>query len=483
MSVDFVREEVKERLASWQLVRDAVAGSEAVKKGGYLTPVNPHDKSPENAARNTARLNGAYYFNATGRTLAALIGIAYNKWPAVELPAALQYLLEDADGSGVGLVNQSQLVMDDLLTVGRAGLLVDYPSAERPASKAQQEAGELRATIQVYQAEQIINWRMVRRGAKSLLGLVVLREVVEVWDGFEYSDEVQYRVLQLGRLSTEDDAAPERYIVQIWKSDEKGGFVIAEEYAPLNGRGQPWQEIPFTFVGATNNDATPDKAPLYDLADLNIAHFRNSADYEESLFYAGQAQLCVTGADQQWVEMMQREGFYVGSRAILPVPQGGDAKLLQAEAVSALSEEMKHKVELMAQLGARLIAPGQAVQTATQAASDEKTSNSVLSLCADNLSAAYTTALEWAAQYMNATGKLVFEMPTEYSGLQFDAQQLTAAIAAVQGGLIPETDFWTYCRNIGLIDATKTDEQIRGEVEVSAVGLNLDDDGDQPSTD
>lgn len=482
MSVEFTRPEVLGRLNAWQLVRDAVAGSEAVKAGGYLRPINPHDKSEGNKERNRARLEGAVYVNATGRTLSALIGIAYNKWPAVELPAALQYLLEDADGSGVGLVNQSQLVMEDLLMVGRAGLLVDYPNAERPASRAQQAAGEIRATIQVYPAEAIINWRTVRRGARNLLGLVVLRETVEVWKDFELSEETQYRVLLLGRLGDEDDATPERYIVQIWRQGDNG-YELAEEYAPVNGRGQPWDVIPFTFVGAVNNDASPDKAPLYDLAELNIAHFRNSADYEESLFFAGQAQLCVIGADQQWVDMMQKEGLYVGSRAILPIPQGGDAKLLQAEAVSALSEEMKHKVELMAQLGARLIAPGQAVQTATQAASDEKTSNSVLSLCADNLSAAYTTALEWAAQYMNATGKLVFEMPTEYSGLQFDAQQLTAAIAAVQGGLIPETDFWTYCRNIGLIDATKTDEQIRGEVEVSAVGLNLDDDGDQPSTD
>ena len=473
MSVDFVRQEVKDRLTEWKLVRDAVAGSKAVKAGGYLTPINSHDTSDENKARNKARVDGAVYFNATGRTLNALIGIAYQKWPGVELPAGLDYLVEDADGSGVGLVNQSQSVMADLLEVGRAGLLVDYPQAEAPASRAQQDAGEIRATIQFYAAESIINWRTVKRGAKNLLGMVVLEETVEVWKDFEREDETQYRVLLLGRLSYEDETAPERYVVQIWKAGESGAFQIAEEYVPLNGRGQPWQEIPFTFIGAVNNDANPDKSPLYDLAELNIAHFRNSADFEESLFFAGQAQLCVIGVDEQWSKMMEESGVYVGSRAILPVPQGGNALMLQAQPVSALSEEMKHKVELMAQLGARLIAPGEATQTATQAASEERAANSVLSLCADNTSAAYTQALLWCAEYMNASGEVEFDMPTEYGGMQFDANQLTAAVAAVQGGLIPEKDFWTYCRNIGLIDATKTDEDIAEAVAAQGPRLGM----------
>jgi len=37
-------------------------------------------------------------------------------------------------------------------------------------------------------------------------------------------------------------------------------------------------DVPFTFIGATNNDCTPDLPPLYDMAVL----YRNSADYEEA---------------------------------------------------------------------------------------------------------------------------------------------------------------------------------------------------------
>jgi hypothetical protein len=473
MTVEYVRPEVEAKEASWKLVRDAVAGSEAVKAGDYLCPINGHDDSPENKCRNRARLAGAVYFNATGRTLGALVGIGFAKWPELVLPAALGYLEEDADGSGVGLVNQAQVVVSDVLQTGRAGLLVDYPTSNAATSRAQADAGDIRATVAFYAAESVINWRTIKRGSKNLLGMVVLSELVEEWDDFERSEVQQYRVLSLGRLSTEDATAAERYVVQIWRAGDSGTFEIQEEYAPQNGSGQAWDVIPFTFVGATNNDATPDQAPLYDLADLNIAHFRNSADHEESLFFAGQAQVYVTGVDDQWVKVMQESGVYVGSRAILPLPVSGTAGLLQAEAVSGLSEEMKTKVDLMAALGARLVQPGSAVKTAQQAGSEDKTSHSVLSLVCDNVSDAYRKVLGWVAEFMRVSGKTDFTIGTEFAGIQFDAQQMGQALAAVQSAKLPESDFWTYLRSIGLIAADKSDEDIRDEVETQAAANAL----------
>lgn len=472
--VTATRPEYDAKLVSWKLVRDAVKGSEAVKCGGYLPEVNCHDTSDENRQRNKDRLNGAVYVNATGRTLAALSGIAFAKWPEITLPVGLEYLEEDADGSGVGLVNQAQFTVNDLMQTGRAGLLVDYPKATKPASRAQQEAGELRATVAFYAAEAIDSWRMVKRGALNLIGMVKLKEVREDWDGFERIEVNRYRVLSLGRLSTEDETAAERYVVQIYEADNSGSWSIVEEYAPLNGAGQPWKVIPFSFIGATNNDSAPDQAPLYDLADLNIAHFRNSADHEEALHFAAQPQVWITGADEQWLAAMQKAGIYVGSRAIGCAPQGGDVKILQSEPVSALSEEMKAKLDTMAALGARLVTQGEASKTATQAGGEERTSHSVLSLVCDNVSDAYRKALEWVAEFMAVSGEVDFTIGTEFAGIQFDAQQMAQALAAVQAGKLPEADFWTYCRSIGLIDASKDDEAVREELSAQAPPLVLD---------
>lgn len=463
MSVEFVRPEVTAKQCAWQLVRDAVAGSEAVKKGGYIIPVNPQDQSDENSVRNAQRTKRAVYFNATGRTLPALLGIAFGKWPEIKLPAGLEFLLDDADGSGVGLVNQSQSAVSENLQLGRGGLLVDYPKGGRGVTVAQAEAAGLRPTISLYKAEQITNWRTEKVGARNLLTLLVLRETYEEWDDFQLDLKTQYRVLRLLRGV---------YTQEVWRS-AAGKWAVAETLTPSDGSGKAWKEIPFAFFGATNNDPMPDQPPLYDLADLNIAHFRNSADHEESLFFAGQAQVWLTGEHltQEQVDLLKAEGVYVGSRAVGYAP--GGVTMLQAEAVSGLSEEMKHKVELMGQLGARLVAPGEANRTATEAASDDKTSNSVLSIVCDNVSDAYRRALRWVAQFANAGGEVDFTISTEFSQMQFDPAQLAQVLAAVLAGKLPEGDLWSYLRTIGLIPADKSDDDIRGELEAQGPALGM----------
>ena len=53
---------------------------------------------------------------------------------------------------------------------------------------------------------------------------------------------------------------------------------------------------------------------------------------------------------------------------------------------------------------------------------------------------------------------------------------MAQALAAVQGGVLPQADFWSYCRSIGLIAADKSDEEVRDELETAgARGPALDD--------
>ena len=79
-------------------------------------------------------------------------------------------------------------------------------------------------------------------------------------------------------------------------------YVVDEEEVVIMGADEkPLGTIPFSFVGADNNDATVDESPLYPLAQLNVAHYRNSADYEQSLFIVGQATPVFTGLTDEWV--------------------------------------------------------------------------------------------------------------------------------------------------------------------------------------
>lgn len=104
--ITYIRDEVKAQLPLWQMVNDAAAGEYAVRDAGdlYLPRPNPTDKSPENRSRYEAYLQRAVYYNATGRTLSGLTGIAFRRWPEIVLPAGLDYLKADADGAGTTLI-------------------------------------------------------------------------------------------------------------------------------------------------------------------------------------------------------------------------------------------------------------------------------------------------------------------------------------------------------------------------------------------
>lgn len=467
--VTYQRPEYEAAQARWRLVRDVCKGSEAIKAAGdqYLPRPNAHDQSPENVERFKSYLARAVFYNATGRTREGLVGAVFRVVPTLTVPAGLDYLTTDADGAGVSVYQQSQSIVSEVLETGRAFLLADFPAIES-ASRAQMQAGIARATINAYPADSVKNWRTTKVGAKHLLSLVVLKETHEVVDGFGIESEDQYRVLKLeGGV----------YMVEVWRKEkDSAAWAVVESYIPRSSTGQPWTEIPGGFVGAQNNDTSVDESPLYDLAELNIGHYRNSADYEDAAYLCGQPQVWMSGLDQSWVDMLEEKGVYFGSRAILPLPANGSAGILQAAPNTMVKEAMDAKERQMVALGARLVEKGSAPKTATEDANDNAAEHSVLSLVASNVSEAYTKVIGFVAGFMNESGEVVYALNQDFIEARLDPQTLAELVKSWQAGAITDGDLWAQLRRYGLIDAEKTDEDIREELASSTAGLNLDDD-------
>ena len=471
--VTFQRQEYRDALAAWALVSDVCAGQAAVKAKGatYLPQPNASDTSDENALRYTQYLARAAFYNATGRTLQGLVGAAYRKWPMLDAPGAIGYVAEDVDGAGVSVYQQSQSALGQVLKLGRHALLVDYPTTDAPASRADMVTGKVRATIASIDATQVINWRAERIGAQYRLTLVVIAETRETVteDGFGLSAEPQYRVLRLTEVG---------YTWEIWRAGQKGIELAEGPFVVLDGAGRPWDEIPFTFIGATNNDSSIDAAPLYDLAEVNIAHYRNSADYEDSAYFCGQAQPWMSGLTEEWRDHLQQQGIFIGSRAPILLPQGGQFGFAQAQPNTLAKEAMDQKEAQMVALGARLVQPGSAVKTATEAQGEQEAEHSVLSLACSNVSEAYSKALGWMARFMGADGEAALTLSQDFVEQRLDPAMLTALIGAWQSGKLPEADLWEQLRKYGVIDGEKDDETIRGELETQDPGLGLtSDDG------
>lgn len=461
---------------TWRQIRDACAGEATIKAAGdmYLPRPNPGDKSQLAKERFEQYVKRAVWYGASGRTVEGLIGLGFQKDPKIELPTTLKDVLPNIDGAGLTVVQHMQATLAETLESGRAGLLTDFPKTDGKVSLADERTLGLRPTITFYDALSVINWRTVQVGAETRLSLVVLQETHSEFDDFGETIEPQFRVLRL---------AGGVYTVEIWREDkdhstsQKRVWKIVDEVTPVDGNSNPLSEIPFTFVGARNNSVRIDKAPMQDIASLNVAHYRNSADFEDSVWFCGQPQVWMSGLDETWRDHLETTGIYIGSRNPLLLPTGGQAGMMQAQPNTLAKEAMAMKEAQMAALGARLIQADKTIKTATQQQSEDAVANSVLGLCADNTSAAYVRALTWASQFSKAAGKIEVEIPKDFTQFSIAPDELNSLIQSVQGGLVPITDFWRRMRAVGVIDPKKTDDNIREEIDQTPTS-GLDGAGD-----
>lgn len=439
---------VRER---WELVRDIIAGDQVLKEDGcYLPYLNPHDQSDENKARNAAYVKRAVFYGVTARTLDGLLGLAFRKDPRTELPPKLMHLQKNADGAGNSIYQQSQSVLASVLALGRHGLYVDYDETDS------------QPVIKSYRAEDIINWR----ASNGMLSLVVLAEEVEQPDGFGLNVIKQYRELAL-----EDG----RFICRVHRPFDKG-FEI-KETVPRSTSKTSFNFLPFQFVGAQNNDFSIDKSPLYDLACLNLAHFRNSADYEDSVFFNGQAQPYIAGLTEEWRDHLEKDGrAYIGSRYAFLLPQGGAFGFAQPQPNTLVREAMGHKERQMVALGARLLDPDAVATTATQNENDRETTTSVLSLCVSNVNEAYQQVIRWCGEYASAPltddqALGAYKIGQDFSRRKIDPAVLQAMVAAWQAGVFAKPDLLAYLRSEGVIAVERTDDQIEGDLEAQGPAL------------
>jgi hypothetical protein len=440
--------------AKWKKVRNAIAGDLIT----YLRNVGLNEPDKKyGEERQQEYEQGAICYNFTKRTLSGMVGSVMRKDPEQIIPTELEYLLKNCDGSGVGLWQHAQDTLMEIDSVGRGGLLVDAPETGA-ATAAEQNAGLLNPVIAFYTAENIINWRLQRFGSVNRVVMVVLRET---WEYFEPGNEFetkcgeQYRVLDIDENR--------KYRQRIFRFKEAGGEPEpVEEIYPKLGP-QLEGKIPFTFIGASNNDASIDDAPLLPLAELNIGHFRNSADNEESSFVVGQPTLFIYPGGNMSLQTFQEanpNGIKFGSRTGHNLGEGGSAQLIQAAENNLAKQNMLDKEQQAIQIGAQLITPTQQI-TAESARLQRGADTSVMATIARNVSMAYTEAMQWVASMMGLREgtEIEFKLNMEFFLTPMTSQDRAAWMADINAGLLPATAYYAALRKAGVTDWTDEDIQ------------------------
>lgn len=459
MSVSAHHPQYNEHVLRWELVRDVVNSN--VKN--YIKDIEASDR-----VRNERYKDDARFTNFTGRTKNGLVGAVFRKDIMLDLPTSIEYVIADVTGNNITLERLAQEVTGEVLQAGRYGLLVDYPASEDGLTAAEVANMNLRARVNKYKAESIINWQNTIINGQHMLTLVVLKEWVDsiAEDGFTWQTEIQYRVLRL---------IEGVYVQQIYNKEEK----LVHEYTPRDFSGASWDVIPFVFVGSEDNDPEIDNAPLYDLAALNIGHLRNSADYEESVHVTGQPTLMLsTSMSVEEFKSSNPNGIQIGSRRGHNLGPGGNALMLQASPNQLADVAMQRKEEQAVMIGARLVMPAGTNETAEAARIKHSGENSVLAIITHNVNDAIFQCLTWIMKFMTneeVGDNVIFEISDQFFDTTIDPQLLIAQLQLFNNGILAAADIRGSLRKAGVIEADRTDEDIDNEVlQVNPLAGNFD---------
>jgi hypothetical protein len=188
-------------------------------------------------------------------SVGAMVGIVHGTEIQIEMPKALNYLHEAADGDKMTLVDMHRRITRGLLVTGRMGLLADAPEA----------GGD--PFLALYSGRNLINWDQ---------DFYVLDETRYERDGFDWKRVEQYRVLQM------IDGA---YSQTIYRGKD------ITDVTPVRQGGGLLDRVPFAAATAKDMGSQIDTPPLIGVARAALAMYQLSADYRLQLFMSGQETL------------------------------------------------------------------------------------------------------------------------------------------------------------------------------------------------
>jgi hypothetical protein len=483
--VNSLHPEYLEMLNAWSRARDVIAGEDAVKAAGEKYLMRLDSQTDEEYAGYRAR---ASFFNATARTADGYIGLIYRRSPFIKLPdessalgRALKAFNHDADMLGTTLAGYAQNILMEVISIGRAGSLVDWEN-ER----------ENRVYVSAYAAENILNWRVERINGRNIPTLVVLHEpngaAMDAGDGFEVKASEQIRVLRLVASQGADGSTTHSCVVELWRPDSDAGhrrkndkpkWKLAETRIPLR-LGKPLPFLPFVFHGPRHSRPDVDKLPLGDVISVNLDHYRLNADFKHGVHFTALPTAWVSGFDKS-------ASLRIGSSTAWVTEQtGATAGYLEftGHGLNTFEKAMDRDERLMAVLGSRLLESNKKVgETAEAIELRQSGEHSILSNIALSVSESLSQILRWAYWWNSTedspdditTEQVTVELNSDFSTKGLTAHEIQAIVAAWQAGAISRIAMLELFRRGEVLPEGRTnDEEIfdieRGVPEVGDAG-------------
>jgi hypothetical protein len=459
-----------ENLPLWAQVRAAIRGKQGVIKlldseQGYFGLVAPsyritNDNYDAVSKRRLAYFARGRFFNITGRTHDAYVGMIGAKPVDIEASDSMEAFIDDVDSEGATMMDFALEIASEVLVTARYGVLVDPPNNE-----GRTLSGMNQSRLVGYRAEAIPN-HVVSGGKLTLVDLIEL-----YWEknGDEYEQKEQLRRLEL--------------INGVYTSRIKREGEWMDVIEPKIDN-ETLDYIPFQFIGSENNKPTYDRPVMFDLSHENLGHFQLSCDNLENLHYHGQGMTNVySSMDIDQFNEMNPNGLDVGAKGVNMLEQGDKVEILQIEATGAIPTEMDRVEKRMIMLGAQVVQDSATNQTLGAKEIESNASTSQLKRIANNISSGLTWCANKAAEFMGVNDEVKVMVNDQFVTDNLTAQDVLAAFTIFQGGgatldelnTVKRKANWTMKTNEELAEDLEDEAPTQGDTEeVAQLRMELD---------
>lgn len=442
-------------MPKWEKCRDVIKGEDAVKarRTTYLPKLSGQDEQDYKDF-----ILRAQFYNATGRTLDGLVGMLGRKPVLIKVPKGMEKYLDNVDGKGHSASQFFLMCAKETLITNWGGILVDMPKVDNVVSQSDFENLGLYAYMSYYKAENCTNWMWRNQGRQQNLKYVILKEPTSI-EMPDYRSQVKdyYRVVEIDENGN---------YKQVLYDDKDEPIEISE---PKNKKGN-FKQIPFRFL---SKQEEPEEPILLDLANVNLSHYRKSADLENGGHLTGVPTPWGQGFDPEIDPVTQKpKPFELGGARFKYLPSGASVHYLEfsGSGCNLLRTMMNDDEERMATLGARIIAQQKrGVEAAETAKIHNAAENSVLADYANNLSEIFSQLLkiylEWSTGTELNQEDVKVTINTDYDVATMSTAELTALVSLWQNGGIAKSDLFRNLKEGEILDADRNLDEMNAEIE------------------
>lgn len=448
----------------WAGIRHAMIGEVEIKRHGYRYLPMPDGMDEWQYA---AYLDRAVFYNMVYRTVTGLTGAIFRRDPRVlNAGQRLTSTLKSISKDGLSLNVFSKVIAQEMLSVGRYGVLVDM-TPDLDEAKIPYMAG--------YTAENILDWGTKVIDGRDELEYVLLREMETDRRLYRFEGDtavpnktygdlyINYRIL---RLVYDEDRM--RYVYQqefYTRGGEDADLTDEPEVFTPTMFGVPLDRIPFKIFNATTNRPDCEKPPILDILTLNLSHYKSYAQLEHGRFYTANPIYTVTGASEQ-------DEYHIGPSVVWEIQSGEKASILEYNGIGLkhLESALTAKETQVASLGGRLLGDSKtAGQSDNQVRLKDRNEQSLLLNVTTVLNENMTDLLDIMSRWMNEpVDDLEFRVNQDFLLENMAAREFRAITMMYQAGILPIEVLYEYFLKADVIPEYITKDRFMAMLEDAA---------------